>query len=336
MASTTSSQTSRSTSTNKSVQKAAGKVAKNTKKNFKNYNKAYTPSQQVTQYQQMANNFNNQNWLNQNYDYAKYKNMADQGLDRINNYGPFSFDVNESALYQSMKDQYSALGKLAMQDTMGQASAMTGGYANSYAQTAGQQQYQNYLQELNEQLPSIYGMEYQQYSDQLQNLYNQTNLANSMYGQGRADMVADRDFYTNRYSDERAFDYGQYADNRSYWNNEYWNERNAKQISTSKNKSVDKSTSTSVSSGGGGGGRRSSGSKKNASSGNGGSEYQGSQDLTYWESQIASIGTAEGRQKYIRSLAGNPDFTEDDINYLYDFAGNLKTNSTPKTTRGRK
>ena len=44
-------------------------------------------------------------------------------------------------------------GKQAMQDTMGQAAALTGGYGSTYGQAVGQQQYDAYLQNLNDEVP---------------------------------------------------------------------------------------------------------------------------------------------------------------------------------------
>ena len=55
-------------------------------------------------------------------------------------------------------------GRLAMLDTVGQAAALTGGYGSSYAQTAGQQQYGQYLQQLQQALPEFYGMALDRYT----------------------------------------------------------------------------------------------------------------------------------------------------------------------------
>ena len=63
----------------------------------------------------------------------------DDILNRLMNGEKFSYDVNGDALYQQYKDQFINQGQLAMQDAMGQAAAMTGGYGNSYAQSVGQQ-----------------------------------------------------------------------------------------------------------------------------------------------------------------------------------------------------
>ena len=42
-----------------------------------------------------------------------------------------------------------------MEDTLGKAAALTGGYASSYAQSAGQQAYNGYLQELAALVPEL-------------------------------------------------------------------------------------------------------------------------------------------------------------------------------------
>ena len=67
---------------------------------------------------------------------SPYQEKIDKILDQYQNREPFQFNVNEDALYNQYKDQYIKHGNLAMKDTMGQAAALTGGYGNSYAQTA--------------------------------------------------------------------------------------------------------------------------------------------------------------------------------------------------------
>lgn len=63
----------------------------------------------------------------------------------------------------------------AMEDTLGKAVALTGGYASSYAQSAGQQAYNGYLQELAAMVPELRQAalaEYQQEGKALQNQYS--------------------------------------------------------------------------------------------------------------------------------------------------------------------
>lgn len=104
----------------------------------------------------------------------------DEIYNQIVNREKFSYDLNADALYQQYKDQYTLQGKLAMMDTMGQASAMTGGYGNSYAQSVGQQAYQGYLQQLNDVVPELYGMALDQYNQEGKDLYDQFSMAGSM------------------------------------------------------------------------------------------------------------------------------------------------------------
>lgn len=140
-------------------------------------------------------------------------------FDKIQNRQPFQYDINSDALYQQLKDQYSMLGNRAMMDTMGQQAALTGGYGNSYAQTAGQQAYQGYLQQLSNAMPDLYSMALSRYNaegDALAQQYgmmaDQENLDYARY----RDLMADHENQYNRlydaYRDEQALDYNTYRD----------------------------------------------------------------------------------------------------------------------------
>lgn len=97
-------------------------------------------------------------------------------LEQYENRDPFSYDFNSDALYQQYKDQYIQQGQMAMMDTMGQAAAMTGGYGNSYAQTVGQQAYNQQLGQLNEMMPELYQMAYERYGQEGQELLDMFNM----------------------------------------------------------------------------------------------------------------------------------------------------------------
>jgi hypothetical protein len=162
-----------------------------------------------------------------------YGESLKAALDRINNREKFTYDLNGDALYQQYKDQYINQGRLAMQDTMGQAAAMTGGYGNSYAATVGNQAYQGYLQKLNDVVPELYNLALNKYNLEGQDLKDQYSLLkdqyNTEYGQHR-DKVTDWNTEAARLSDkyynESNLDYSRYADNRDYHTNEYNTERN--------------------------------------------------------------------------------------------------------------
>ena len=105
----------------------------------------------------------------------EYEDLAKKYQERE----PFQFDLNADALYQQYKNAFMNQGKLAMQDTIGQASAMTGGYGNSYATTAGSQAYKSSLDRLNDVIPDLYQMAYDRYRQQGQDMLNRLSLYES-------------------------------------------------------------------------------------------------------------------------------------------------------------
>jgi hypothetical protein len=150
---------------------------------------------------------------------SRYQAQIDQTVDQILNRKPFQYDVNGDALYQQYKDRYVNLGQQAMMDTMGQAAKLTGGYGNSYAQMAGQQAYQGYLQGLTDKIPELAQLAQNQYNQQGQDLYQRYGLLNTQ-DQGAYDRwmneysrwLSERDYLSGRYDTERGYDYGQFRD----------------------------------------------------------------------------------------------------------------------------
>ena len=124
-----------------------------------------------------------------------WQDEADAYLNQYQNRGPFSYDYNSDALYNQYKDNYIQQGQMAMMDTMGQAAALTGGYGNSYAQSVGQQAYNQQLSRLNNILPELWQM------------------AHDRYTQEGKDMLAMYDLYMNREAQE----YGKYQDVMDNW-----------------------------------------------------------------------------------------------------------------------
>ena len=154
---------------------------------------------------------------------SSWQTQLNDTINKILNREKFSYDLNGDMLYQQYKDQYTTQGKMAMMDTMGQAQAMTGGYGNSYAQTAGQQSYNNHLQQLNDKVPELYQLALNKYAQEGQDLYNQYSLLGSQeeqdynrYQDSLANWQTEMDRLQNQYNSEREFDYGKYADDRNY------------------------------------------------------------------------------------------------------------------------
>lgn len=110
----------------------------------------------------------------------------------------YTYDPDSDALYQSYANTYQREGARAMDDTIGQVSARTGGLASSYATTAANQTYNNYMSALADKIPELYQ---QHYDNQLSSLSALSSLDNTEY---------------SRYADTRDFDYGQLLDGISY------------------------------------------------------------------------------------------------------------------------
>lgn len=97
---------------------------------------------------------------------SSYDDEIKELYGKIINRREFSYSPNDDPVYGSYRDRYIRDGRLAMRDTMGKAAALTGGYASSYGQAVGQQQYEAYLQKLNDVLPELYEDAYGRYKDE--------------------------------------------------------------------------------------------------------------------------------------------------------------------------
>lgn len=142
----------------------------------------------------------NQTEQQQNTGYqSKWKDSIDNYSEQLANRKPFQYNVNEDALYQQYANQYAQQGKMAMMDTIGQATALTGGYDNSYANSVGQQAYQGYLNQLNDVVPQLYSMALDQYINEGNNMRDQMNLMLQRdeidYGRYMDQMAAQGDEY---------------------------------------------------------------------------------------------------------------------------------------------
>lgn len=197
-------------------------LSDNTKQQLGTLGGGYTPSQNVTAAQQYLQSVVS----GKPSDYqSQYKGQLENLYNQVMNRPAFTFDLNGDALYNQYKDQYTQQGRQAMMDTMGQAAAMTGGYGNSYAQTAGQQAYQDYLTQLNNIVPDLYNMAWNRYTqegDELQNQLGITQgLEDSAYGKYRdtvADWNTERQHANDEYWNQYNADHSDYANKLNYWN----------------------------------------------------------------------------------------------------------------------
>ena len=104
--------------------------------------KEYTASEKVQQAQAAVEA--HENTKPETFSSA-YDGALRQVMDRILNREDFHYNLAGDALYRQYRNQAVQNGRLAMEDTLGRAATLTGGYGNSYAQSVGQQAYHREL-----------------------------------------------------------------------------------------------------------------------------------------------------------------------------------------------
>ena len=170
---------------------------------------------------------------------SKYTSQIASLYNQIMNRPAFAYDVNKDPLFQQYKDQYTVQGQRAMQDVMGQAAALTGGYGNSWGSTAGYQAYQYYLQMLNDRIPELEQRAFDKYKyegDELRRNMDMTNQLDSIdYGRYRdtvADWQASVNAAASAYSAAASSDMAMWQNMQDYYkslaameNSNYWNEQ---------------------------------------------------------------------------------------------------------------
>ena len=146
---------------------------------------------------------------------TSYTDKITDKLAEIENTKPFEYDFNKDPLFQNMLTAYMRDGRVAMQDTMGQAAALTGGYGSSYSQAVGNQAYNRMVQEAYDNLPEYYDRALAQYQMDLQNKYN-------LLGEYRASDATEYERMLNDFNNQ--FGYANDMYNKEY--NKFWDETN--------------------------------------------------------------------------------------------------------------
>ena len=131
----------------------------------------------------------------------------------------FQYDMNADPLYQQYKDMYTQQGKKASRDASGQVAGLTGGYGNSYAATAANQAYQDYLGKLNDRVPELQANAANQYYMQGQEMANNLSALQGMESNAFNQYQAGQDNYyrglqaaLGLYDSAYAKDYAAYQD----------------------------------------------------------------------------------------------------------------------------
>lgn len=162
---------------------------------------------------------------------GQYEDEIQQLIDQTLNRQKFSYDFSQDPMYAAYAQQYERGGKMAMDDAIARASALTSGYGNSWAQTAGQQTQQRYMEELAAMIPELRDAAYQMYRDEGDNM--RQNLA-MLQGQDDRDYGRYRDTVTDwqtdlgmlysMYTDMSEAEYNRYLNDRAAWeaDRNYW------------------------------------------------------------------------------------------------------------------
>ena len=109
---------------------------------------------------------------------TSYTDQIKDLMSQILNREDFEYDVDKDTLFQQALASAMGSGKSAMQDTIGQASALTGGYGSTYATSAGNQAYNAFIEDAYNNLPEYYNMALQAYQAEGQEMYQQLDMLN--------------------------------------------------------------------------------------------------------------------------------------------------------------
>ena len=132
-----------------------------------------------------------------------YESKIESLINELLNGRDFSYNPYSDDLYKYYLDAYHREGRRAMENTLGEVSANTGGVASSYAATAANQAYNYYAKKAADIIPELYSDAYDRYNSSFENdlkkLSALLNLSESEY---------------ERFNKDREFDYKVYKDEK--------------------------------------------------------------------------------------------------------------------------
>lgn len=133
-------------------------------------------------------------------------------IGKIENREKFVYDVDNDPLFQQALASAMNSGKTAMEDTIGQASVLTGGYGSTYATSAGNQAYNSFIEDAYNNLPQYYQMALSAYEAEGQEMYNLLGIYTQMGEQEWGRHVDAFNTTLDFANSERDFEYGLYQD----------------------------------------------------------------------------------------------------------------------------
>ena len=107
---------------------------------------------------------------------ATYADQINATVQQILSRQPMQYNFNGDPLYQMYKDAAMQNSQIASADAMARASALTGGYGNSYAATVGNQAAQQQMATLNEKIPELEQIAQARYDAETNRLTNNLGI----------------------------------------------------------------------------------------------------------------------------------------------------------------
>ena len=248
---------------------------------------------------------------------GQYSGQVQSLLDKIMNRQEFNYDMNADPLYQQYKGQYTALGQNAMRDTVGNAAGLTGGYASTAAVSAGQQAYNQYLQQLGNIVPELYNAAFNRYQAEGNDLYNRMgiiqNLDSTDYGRYR-DMVSDYYNNLNYYGNKentlynRDYTLGRDEVSDSQWERQFTEQQRQNQISNEqwqKNYDLQQKAAAAEA------------EKDRLAAAEASKEALRKEMLTIVQKKASDYSTPEEAKSYLENMVNNGYISPDDAVYIY-------------------
>lgn len=128
---------------------------------------------------------------------SRNRDEIDKLTEKYTSRGAFEYSPETDEAFKSYAKMMMGQGELAMKDAMGQASSLTGGYGNSYAQTAGQQVYNDYAREVGAAESDFYDRALSRYNAEGNDILNRIGV---LENRETADRAAWEEEYAKDYA----------------------------------------------------------------------------------------------------------------------------------------
>lgn len=173
----------------------------------------YSKSESVLQAEQLL-----QSKIDKGYA-GTHKDALNNLLNDFMNREDFEYDVDKDQMFQQALASAMGSGKTAMQDAMGQAAALTGGYGSTYATTAGNQAYNAFIEDAYNNLPEYYNMALAAYEAEGQQMVQQYNMLDAADTKEYSQWYDDINLQYQRTRDMVGDEYNQWSANQTMYAN---------------------------------------------------------------------------------------------------------------------